>query len=144
MAPPHRAFAESDEASEDHDLQEDGTSGDEEVSDESTAPDDGPDYLEIWVVEGNWEHAAHFAFVEIEPPTAAANPTPLIYTAFNIAAPQLRFQILLSSCGLALLHFGSAVAWEAGMLVQPIHVNGTTIRLERVEETDDRFIREPA
>ncbi|CAD6235852.1 unnamed protein product [Miscanthus lutarioriparius] len=60
------------------------------------------------------------------------------------STPQLRFQLLPSSRGVALLHFGSAEAREAAMHAQPIQLNGTVVRLERVESTDDRFIREPA
>lgn len=38
---------------------------------------------------------------------------------------------------------GSPAARESAMLVQSIRVNGTVVRLERVEDTDDHFMRVP-
>lgn len=75
--------------------------------------------------------------VEIEPAITGSNPAPLIHVAFNMAAPELRFQILLSAHGVALLHFGSPAAREMAMLVQLFQIQGTTIKLCRVEDTDD-------
>nr|XP_034570764.1 extensin-like [Setaria viridis] len=98
----------------------------EEESVDSDAFDDGPDYLEVWVNEA-----------------AAAAPSPLIHAALHVAAPHLRFQLLPSPRGVALLHFGSPAAREMAMDVQPVHLNGATVTLERAEETDDRFVREP-
>uniref|UniRef100_K4A0X3 DUF4283 domain-containing protein n=1 Tax=Setaria italica TaxID=4555 RepID=K4A0X3_SETIT len=116
----------------------------EVVSVESEELLSGPDYLKIWVAEGDWEHAVRFSFVEVEPPGAAVNPAPLIHSAFHVAVPQLRFQLLPSSRGVALVHFGTAAAREAAMAVQPIRLNRTVVHLERVEDTDDRFLRESA
>ncbi|CAN6269768.1 unnamed protein product [Urochloa humidicola] len=116
----------------------------EEESVESDALDDGPEYVQIWIREGNWNRAARFATATIDPPAAAANLAPLIRGMFLNAAPELSFQFVPSSHGAALLHFSSAQAREEAMAIQPLHHDGTTISLTRVEETDDRFIREPA
>ncbi|CAN6205597.1 unnamed protein product [Urochloa humidicola] len=116
----------------------------EEESVESDDLDDGPDYVEVWVEEGDWDRAARFAFVDVTPVTAAANPAPLIRGAFIHAAPQLRFQMWPSSRGVSLMYFGSAADREAAMAVQPVPYRGSLLKLQRVEETDDRFIREPA
>ena len=42
-----------------------------------------------------------------------------------------------------LLRFCSAFGREVAMGLQPITYNGTVVRLERQEETDNRFIRVP-
>jgi len=42
-----------------------------------------------------------------------------------------------------LLRFCSAFGREVAMGLQPITYNGTTVRLERQEETDNRFLRVP-
>ncbi|RCV31712.1 hypothetical protein SETIT_6G200100v2 [Setaria italica] len=115
----------------------------EEESVDSDAFDDGPDYLEVWVNEGDWDHASRFAFVYVDPLAAAAAPSPLIHAALHVAEPHMRFQLLPSPRGVALLHFGSPAAREMAMDVQPVHINGATVTLERAEETDDRFVREP-
>ena len=64
----------------------------EEMSVESNdlAADD-PDYLQIWVDEGDWDRAARFAFVELEPAAAAAIPASCIRSAFLSVAPALHF-----------------------------------------------------
>jgi hypothetical protein len=104
---------------------------------------EGPDYVEVWVSEGDWEEAARFAHVEVEPPTAALTPAPLIHAAFNSAAPTLRFQLLPSSRGVALLRFGNAAARESAMAAQPFRLRGATVTLKRVEESEDRFFGLP-
>ncbi|CAO2043010.1 unnamed protein product [Urochloa humidicola] len=116
----------------------------EEISVESDDLDDGPEYVEVWVEEGDWERAARFAFVELEPVTATANPAPTIRGALLRAAPRLRYQMLPSAHGVALLHFNSAADREEAMQLQPIHHHGTLVKLGRIEETDDCFYREPA
>ncbi|XP_039834501.1 WAS/WASL-interacting protein family member 1-like [Panicum virgatum] len=47
----------------------------EEESMESDDLDDGPEYVEVWVEEGDWEKASQTAFVYLEPLLGAANPT---------------------------------------------------------------------
>nr|TKV94400.1 LOW QUALITY PROTEIN: hypothetical protein SEVIR_9G292300v2 [Setaria viridis] len=113
----------------------------EEESVDSDAFDDGPDYLEVWVNEGDWEHASRFAFVYVAPPSCCRGPLPPDPRC--APPPHLRFQLLPSPRGVALLHFGSPAAREMAMDVQPVHLNGATVTLERAEETDDRFVREP-
>ncbi|CAN6343967.1 unnamed protein product [Urochloa humidicola] len=116
----------------------------EEESVESDDLHDGPYYVQIWVREGDWDRAARYAFVLLKPVTANANPAPLIRAALGSAAPHLRFQMFPSSRGVSLLFFDSAGDREAAMAVQPVEYNGSTVKLERVEETGDRFLREPA
>ncbi|CAN6165071.1 unnamed protein product [Urochloa humidicola] len=122
---------------------EEEVDSEEEESVESDELDDGPDYVKIWVREGDWDRAARYAFVLLEPVSAAANPAPLIRAAFGSVAPHLNFQMFPSSRGVSLLYFGSAGRREEAMAVQPIEYNGNTVKLERVEETGDRFLREP-
>jgi hypothetical protein len=104
---------------------------------------EGPDYVEVWVSEGDWEQAARFTHVEVEPPTAALTPVPLIHAAFNSAAPTLHFQLLPSSRGVALLRFGNAAARESAMAAQPFRLQGATVTVKRVEESEDHFFRPP-
>ena len=59
---------------------EEGADSAEEESVESDDLDDGPDYVEVWVDEGDWEKASKTAFVYLEPLLGAANPAPLIRT----------------------------------------------------------------
>lgn len=113
-----------------------------EDEDASVDSDEGPDYVETWVNEGNWERAARYAYVEVEPADVVANPAPLLHAAFLAAAPDLRFQILPSAHGVALLHFGCPAARELALLIEPLYIRGVTFRLRRLEETDDRFVRE--
>ncbi|CAO1943882.1 unnamed protein product [Urochloa humidicola] len=118
---------------------------DEEVEESVESDDlaDGPEYVEIWVDEGDWDRASRCVFVQLEPLIAAANPAPLIRAAFQSNAPGLRFQMLPSSRGVALLHFNNADEREEAMELQPLLHQGTQVQLERVEDTDDRFLREP-
>ncbi|CAO2199126.1 unnamed protein product [Urochloa humidicola] len=116
----------------------------EEISVESDDLDEGAEYVEVWVAEGDWGRAARYAYVEMEPVTAAANPAPLIRGALLRAAPNLRYQIVPSAHGAALLHFSSAAAREHAMALQPFEHHGTLVKLGRIENTDDRFVRESA
>ncbi|CAN6331823.1 unnamed protein product [Urochloa humidicola] len=75
---------------EDAPLTATATDSAEEESVESDDLDDGPEYVEVWVAEGDWQRVAHFAYVELEPVTAAANPAPTIRGALLRAAPHLR------------------------------------------------------
>ena len=63
----------------------------EEESMESDDLDDGPEYIEVWVEEGDWEKASRTAFVYLEPLLGAANPAPLIRAALFSVAPDLRY-----------------------------------------------------
>ena len=103
-----------------------------------------PSYLQIWVDEGDWDRAARFAFVELEPAAAAAIPAPCIRSAFLSVAPALRFRLRPSPCGVALMEFDSESEREAAMAVQPVHHRGDVVKLQRVEDTNDRFVRELA
>ncbi|CAN6206901.1 unnamed protein product [Urochloa humidicola] len=131
------------DAADAHD-EDDSADSEEEISVDSDDVADGPEYVEVWVAEGDWAQAARFAYVEIEPVTAAANLAPAIRGALLRAAPHLRYRILPSAHGVTLLHFDSAVARENAMALQPFQYHGAWIELERIENTDDRFVREPA
>ncbi|CAN6222677.1 unnamed protein product [Urochloa humidicola] len=133
------------ESEDDGDLPYEMSGGDdeEEESVESGDSDDGPEYVEIWVREGDWARAARCAFVNLEPITAAANPAPLIRAAFFRVALHLQFQLAPSHHGVSMMRFASPAAREAAMVLQPIVHEGSTVKLLRVEDTDDRFVREP-
>ncbi|CAN6300755.1 unnamed protein product [Urochloa humidicola] len=116
----------------------------EEFSVESDDLTDGPEYVEVWVREGDWERASHYAYVELVPVTAAANPAPIIRGALLRAAPALRYQILPSAHGVALLYFHFTADREEAMLLQPLDYHGTLVKIGRIEDTDDRFVRQPS
>ncbi|CAO2043530.1 unnamed protein product [Urochloa humidicola] len=120
------------------------TDSEEEISVESDDLDVGAEYVEICVAEGDWARAARYAYVTMEPVTAAANPAPTIRGALLRTAAHLRYRILPSAHGVALLHFDTAIAREQAMALQPFEYHGSLVKLDRVENTDDRFIREPA
>ncbi|CAN6167308.1 unnamed protein product [Urochloa humidicola] len=144
--PQNDEAAEANGGAEDDEAPATTTASDEEeeISVESDDLDDGVEYVEVWVAEGDWERAARYAYVELEPLSAAANPAPLIRGALLRAAPTLRYQILPSAHGVALLHFDTVAAREEALLLQPIEHHGTLVKLNRIENTDDRFVREPA
>lgn len=94
-----------------------------------------PSYLQIWVDEGDWDRAARFAFVELEPAAAAAIPASCIRSVFLSVAPALPFRLHPSPRGVALMEFDSESEREAAMAVQPVHHRGDVVKLQRVEDT---------
>ncbi|CAN6345375.1 unnamed protein product [Urochloa humidicola] len=140
-APVEDGHAADEEAEEDRVAP---TDSEEEISVESDDMDEGAEYVEVWVEEGDWARAARYAYVEIEPVTAAANPAPMIRGALLRVAPHLRYRILPSAHGVALLHFPSAAAREEAVALQPVEYHESLVKIGRIENTDDRFIREPA
>jgi len=118
--------------------------GEEESEEEvESDADGGPEYLEIWVPEGDWSRAAKCVFVHLDARGAAASPGPLVRAAMHSLIPGLRFEMTPSSHGVFLLRFLTCAAREAAVSLQPFSHEGVEIRLERVEETEDRFVGTP-
>ena len=120
---------------------EEGEEGSEEEV-ESDA-DGSPEYLEVWVPEGDWTRAAKCVFVHLDARGAAASPGPFVRAAMHSLIPGLRFEMTPSSHGVFLLRFLTCAAREAAVSLQPFSHEGVEIRLERVEETEDRFVGTP-
>ena len=117
--------------------------GEEESEEVESDADGGPEYLEIWVPEGDWSRTAKCVFVHLDARGAAASPGPLIHAAMHSLIPGLRFEMTPSSHGVFLLRFLTCAEREAAVSLQPFSHEGVEIRLERVEVTEDPFVGTP-
>jgi hypothetical protein len=117
--------------------------GEEESEEEvESNADGGPEYMEVWVPEGDWSRAARCVFMHLEARGAAATPGPFIHAAMHSVMPGLHFEMTPSSRGV-LLSSPSCADREAAVGLQPFSHEDVEVRLERVEETEDRFVGVP-
>ncbi|CAN6308352.1 unnamed protein product [Urochloa humidicola] len=137
--------------------EEEVESGDLSSDEQGTGPDgvtsaDGSDLadwegrtqsLEVWLPRGRRDVAGRLAFAYVHPPEVSASVALFIRSAITSVAPLVPVELLPSSRGAMILRFTCFADREYIRLRSPILFNGGELKLERPEETSNRFFRQP-
>ncbi|CAO2206434.1 unnamed protein product [Urochloa humidicola] len=99
--------------------------------------------VEAWLPRGDVDAARRLAFADISPPEACVNAASFIRAALSSAAPLIPVELLPSSRGAMLLRFSCHADREHMRMLSPIQHDGAELKLERPEETSNRFFRSP-
>ncbi|CAN6210020.1 unnamed protein product [Urochloa humidicola] len=99
--------------------------------------------VEVWLPRGDVDAARRLAFADISPPEACTNAASFIRAALSTVAPLIPVELLPSSREVMLLRFASYVDREHVRTLSPINHDGAELKLERPEETSNRFFRSP-
>ncbi|CAN6327691.1 unnamed protein product [Urochloa humidicola] len=132
--------------------EEEVESGDVSTGSDGTPSNDGSDLadwegrrdsLEVWLPRGRVDVAARLTFAYVHPSEVSVNAAPFIRAAISSVAPHVSVELLPSSRGTMLLRFATQADREHVRSFSPIHHAGGELKLERPQETNNRFFRAP-
>jgi hypothetical protein len=100
-------------------------------------------FFEAWLPQGDLLLKNHLAFAFLDNPTVIPDISAFVGAALGPACPNIHVELLPSTRGVKLLWFANSSDRERLRALSPIRFEGSSLTLERPEETSNRFTRTP-
>jgi hypothetical protein len=100
-------------------------------------------FLEAWLPQGDLLLKNHLVFAFLDNPTVIPDISAFVGAALGSACPNIHVELLPSTRGVKLLRFANSSDRERLRALSPIRFEGSSLTLERPEDTSNRLPAPP-